>query len=598
MSRTSALLPIIIGITGHRDPQLDVIPKLKEKLSAVLERIDRAAPNSPIVFLSPLAAGCDQLAAIVAVNFTRLHHAQGMKIELVIPLPFQLDEYRKDFSGDLASLAEFERLRGCASFEFVLPPFKCPSSSEQIGVQNEEMRKAHYRRLGLYIALQSQVMVAMWDGLRIGKVGGTGEIADFCLGTNQVRQRTPSENASVAEWASFASCQIPFRPVMPLLSPQSSTPLLVFETPRLTSKNLDGEAKKLEAENDRKLVSLCSEFERTTEQLNVALMQTTVTYPSDFRNVLDTPRWHQLVDRFEHLDALANKFKSFYLKDARLIAFFAVLAICFFEFFSSFSFEYQWAKLCMLTYVALLVLSFCIWKRSTNRQCEKIFVHSRGLAEAMRIQLAWVRAGVQESVADHYVARRGLELVDLQTQIRAASIDGFAIQIIPTEETIQNARRVWISKQSDYFAESLGGMKRRKRSDMRGQWLRLWSVRIALIFAFVLGVLVVIQAVVIGSVGTAEGFDWWVNFGCFIMAALFAASVGIDYVRNVALDHEDLEIAKRMLPLYQRATELMEGARTMDDRKELLRVIGKEALDESAECIARHRGRLKALESG
>lgn len=239
-----------------------------------------------------------------------------------------------------------------------------------------------------------------------------------------------------------------------------------------------------------------------------------------------------------------------------------------------------------------------IWKRSTNRQCEKIFVHSRGLAEAMRIQLAWVRAGVQESVADHYVARRGLELVDLQTQIRAASIDGFAIQIIPTEETIQNARRVWISKQSDYFAESLGGMKRRKRSDMRGQWLRLWSVRIALIFAFVLGVLVVIQAVVIGSVATAEEFDWWVNFGCFIMAALFAVSVGIDYIRNVALDHEDLEIAKRMLPLYQRATELMEGARTMDDRKELLRVIGKEALDESAEWIARHRGRLKALESG
>ena len=42
----------------------------------------------------------------------------------------------------------------------------------------------------------------------------------------------------------------------------------------------------------------------------------------------------------------------------------------------------------------------------------------------------------------------------------------------------------------------------------------------------------------------------------------------------------------------------MEGARTMDDGKELLRVIGKEALDESAEWIARHRGRLKALESG
>ena len=84
-------VPIVVGVTGHRKLRLEDYPLLKEKVKIELEKIKKLAPNSDLVLLDSLALGGDAICAEVAMKL-------GYEIE--VPLPFEIDEYRKDFDEE------------------------------------------------------------------------------------------------------------------------------------------------------------------------------------------------------------------------------------------------------------------------------------------------------------------------------------------------------------------------------------------------------------------------------------------------------------------------------------------------------------------
>ena len=163
--------------------------------------------------------------------------------------------------------------------------------------------------------------------------------------------------------------------------------------------------------------------------------------------------------------------------------------------------------------------------------------------------------------------------------------------------SINSPRDVWVVSQRDYFSATSPWMQRRDHDDRLGQWLRRWSVRTAFSFAAVLSLVVFVQIFIAGAEHQTE-LRWWVDFGCFVMGSLFALCVGIDYCRETALDREEFESGKRMLPLLARAAELFDQVEAHGSRTEVLRALGKEALDENGEWISRHRGRLRLPDSG
>src|SRR5690242_2419409 len=79
------LIPIVVGVVGHRDlpPDTATRDKLKAAVRKVFEELDEAYPNSPKILLSPLAPGADQLAAEVALEPAR--SAWSVRA----PLPFE-----------------------------------------------------------------------------------------------------------------------------------------------------------------------------------------------------------------------------------------------------------------------------------------------------------------------------------------------------------------------------------------------------------------------------------------------------------------------------------------------------------------------------
>lgn len=156
-------LPIVVGVTGHRDLRQSDIPKLQELVTDELHKLIEQYPNSEFILLDSIASGADTLCAEVAL-------ALGMK--LVCPLPMPADEYRKDFSEPEAIV--FDALLQKATNVFVAP------ASEPL--PDTLSRDFHYRQAGIYAATHSHVLIALWDGTPAKTDGcGTAEAVDFML---------------------------------------------------------------------------------------------------------------------------------------------------------------------------------------------------------------------------------------------------------------------------------------------------------------------------------------------------------------------------------------------------------------------------------
>jgi hypothetical protein len=157
-------IPIIIGVTGHRDIRKQDEEKLTSLVREALTKIKDDCPHSRIVMLNSLAAGADQLCAAVALE---------LGVALIVPLPLPLAEYRQDFSYE--SLEKLNLLLARAQEVFVVPPME----------PVREGRDFCYRQAGIYVASNSHLLLALWDGRAALQGGcGTAEAVGFMLEQN------------------------------------------------------------------------------------------------------------------------------------------------------------------------------------------------------------------------------------------------------------------------------------------------------------------------------------------------------------------------------------------------------------------------------
>jgi hypothetical protein len=167
--------PIIlnVGITGHRAGGLTapLVRKLKPLVEDVLRQLRDAAltlQQSEDVFCSDtkarlllhtgLASGSDQIAASSA-------RSSGYSIRAV--LPFEPDEYRKDFAPG-KELKSFEKALA-ATDEIVALPGKRANLN------------AAYVQVGQSLVSDADVLIAIWDGEKGRGPGGTAHVVEMAL---------------------------------------------------------------------------------------------------------------------------------------------------------------------------------------------------------------------------------------------------------------------------------------------------------------------------------------------------------------------------------------------------------------------------------
>ena len=82
-------IPIIVGVTGHRQYNCMNDEKVLSLIRDELKRVKKMCPNSPLVMLSSLADGADRQCAKIALE-------EGYS--LIAALPMEKGSFKEDFS--------------------------------------------------------------------------------------------------------------------------------------------------------------------------------------------------------------------------------------------------------------------------------------------------------------------------------------------------------------------------------------------------------------------------------------------------------------------------------------------------------------------
>ena len=204
-------LPLLVGVTGHRDPIATSRAALDTAMTAVLTALASLAGGGTLHVVSALAGGADQLVADVA---------ERLAIPLIAIAPMPLVEYR----GTLQAPDTRDRMQH--HWERAVLRLELP------WVDASHDHALQYEQLGVLLSRQSHVLLALWNGLDDKKVARRNGRPDADRGgsAHVVDMRIIGERAAALP-ALFRTQHL-FSGPPPLLELSHSGPIIHIVTPR------------------------------------------------------------------------------------------------------------------------------------------------------------------------------------------------------------------------------------------------------------------------------------------------------------------------------------------------------------------------------
>lgn len=574
-----ALVPIVIGVSGHRHIDPQALDGLEQVLRREIQAILDAHPHSPVMLLTALAIGADFLAARVGLSMER--------VIVVAPLPMPLEEYRQDFTED-GSLEEFNHLLDSVDHWFELPP---EFGGRPLDPADPQQRQLCYSALAEYIARYSHYGMVMWDGEPSRGPGSTAEFVNIVLhgvadsddtrGSIQepasagpvLHIPTPREPDSSGSWAK--------RPVRWMYPDRDRDDR---EEQRIYSQTLGN----IELYN-RDLYKLWDWLGQRMPELEGRL-----GCPEQQR---DDPELRSLRWRFAAADGMAVFFKRKHIRDLILLLLLSGIGYTCLELYDEAFSEYSWGVLVLLGFPLGMLLALV--RLHESRICHSRFLNYRALAEGMRVQYYWQIAGLEDEVHDYYLNKHQSELRWIRWAVQAWLVPMHGRSTVakppPHDELVarqQFVQESWVAAQRKFY----GARARKRESD--GQ--RLERGRTVLFSLAVTGALVLailhfwsFQSNIEDSLpGTIQSRLILVVAMLFVIGGLIS-----HYTEKVSYADEQLQ--------YQRASDMFrEGGKQIErliragDTARaggLIREIGMEALQENGDWVEMHSHRAPDL---
>ncbi len=407
-------IPIVVGVTGHRDIRPEDHDTLSEAVKTELRALRDRCPHSGIVMLNSLAAGADQLCAAAALE---------LSVPLIAVLPMDRAEYEKDFSGD--DLAAFRTLLDAAEDCFIAPETEAAPSAPD--------RDFAYRQAGIYVASRAHVLLALWDG------------AD-----------TPASNCGTAEAVRFA-LESAYEPkhTIPL---GGSCPVLHIRTPRR-----DGEAN---AAGEVRFLGDRASFDEVllrTDEFNRLAAKTTAAGSL----LPDTDREPDgMLDHLEALYVKADALSVRYAKQyRRVLAALAIIStILTIAFLLYDEVELHWM---ILMCGVMLLLAWLVQRVGNRFASHRRYLEYRMFAEGLRVQAFLRYAGSGLTASD--VLPRSAQA---ETGWVAAALKVCAVGNVPYPR--HSIRAPWVEQQHAYHRRSVGRSERAHKGSERIVHAALW----------------------------------------------------------------------------------------------------------------------------
>lgn len=569
----STSIPIILGVTGHRDIPKEDEMVLKNKIKQyLLDEILSKYKNSPVYLLSALAEGADRIAAHAILEL-ELEQEQKKRIKLGVILPMHQNEYAKDFISE-GSLKEFNALLQSATFVINA----CPALEAPEG----EMRDKCYQEAGLWIARYSHLLIALWDGINTGKIGGTSDIINI------------------------------FRKGIPIDLPDKVTvpdcgQVVHFMTRRTINKS------PIQAELVGTLNILPPKPAGITsfgeEQRLETIFKRIDIFNEKSRNFLDSEKGglkfktslsyllEQHHDKLNNLGGKAKSIADFYaIADAlsidaagkRKSLFVGIIMSAFIALFAqaiySGPFLEPWW---LLTAIGLAILSFWFYWKMSKEQIEDQYQDYRTLAEGARVHFFWTISGIQKKPADYYLRDQRDELEWIRKALNTLDIPlNNESPALIERDRLQISLDDWVLCQKKYFNKKgpLQDKDDKRLSTIAGRLL-FWG--------FLLVVLNLVFHIFLSDRLPIIG-DWIIKAFIVMYGSLFAASGAVKLYSEVMAYREQANRYKKMSLYYTLCEKHVVDAierNDFDDARDAFIEIGKQALAENGEWLLLHRRR-------
>jgi hypothetical protein len=530
-------IPITVGVVGH----LDVITTEEHRIQIEQLFKDLAVVyhNSPIYLFSSIAEGADRYVANIFLDLKRKSEEYRERFELIVPMPFEIDEYKKDF--DDVSDKEFDELLKQAKRSFF------------IGYDGKEIdRPQQYLKTGKLVADSSLILLALWDG-EAGKTGGTADI---------VKHKITGDDDTVAE-STFEYDGTVF--ILP--SERSKSSLQISKkTDSKISLSLDLVLKDSAL---KEALEKIEEINKDSLSIDQSEFQKSQSYLFNKPEKLNIPQ-KSILSWYSILDLLSLQFRKRDILVTVWLFVLGLLLILALEIYSN-----LWInKLVLGASMIILIAAIIVYGYSRITKNHVKYLYNRTLAEALRIQFYWNFAGLHKNVSDYILRIHRKEFTWVKHFLSAIYGITYNIKSL-TSETINDLTNNWIRKQADFFEASVRRMTTRIVNYHRVS-------NVAFVIAFALLVLIFI----IGNFFEATNYlDLLlviapIFLGIFALIRAYIQMKGYEQLLN---QYELMQV------IYQRAEEKvteinisqMETRHKHSYLRELFFVIGKEALIEN-----------------
>jgi hypothetical protein len=397
------MTPLVVGVTSHRNIAAAEIEPIRQRLQAFFASLKRDYPSLSLVALSALAEGGDQLFASEAL-------AAGAR--LVVPLPLPREMYVDDFA-EPAVREGFDELFQRA--DVIRLPLLRSQSREALQAHGEA-RNRQYAKAGVFIASHAHILVSIWDGKDSGRLGGTAQIVKYYLhGSLPGIIEHPRQARHIL---SGGDEHLLYHIVCSREGAQGSVAegLTALQTLWRTGDHVSLEAEPPE-EFDlmiRHMVEFNEDCETYAPQIDAAASEHGVS-PSECT---------QAVDRlFRCADWLAMHFRKRVLLALRVTYTLAALMGIAFTLYAHLTQQNNMIYFFLLLFAAGGIVAALARRREWHRK----YLDYRALAEGLRIQLYWRRAGISkdtdhEFAHDNFLQKQNIELGWIRNVMRAVGL--------------------------------------------------------------------------------------------------------------------------------------------------------------------------------
>lgn len=548
---------LLVGVTGHRKLHEEELPALQAQVKTFLLGLQARYPELPLVLLSSLAEGSDQLAAQAALD---------LGLHVIAPLPLPVEVYRDDFDP-AGSLATFEQqLR---QVEVLTLPLRHGSSLEAIA-RPGLARDQQYAQAGIFVSSHCHILLALWDGRESDRLGGTAQVVRFHLHgemPGQIERRRAATTLLGLDEETV---------VFHILAGREGDergPGAVPHGRWLTAGQEAGACTELPAAFDLMF--------RRHAQFNADGRRYAAAITAESRAVPDSkPCPIQRV--FGIADWLARTYQRRVTRVLRIT--YTLAALMGFAFFTYTHVAAQDAVI--YGFLALFLTGVGVVLLAKHGEWQRKYLDYRALAEGLRVQSYWRLAGIVDLdtptfAHDNFLQKQDVELGWIRNVMRGASLDGMRVPARSGPVQVERVIGDWIGTaqtdgQRHYYTHSA---TRRARVHDRAELLGLCCLALGVAISVVLAIF-------------ARQFDPDIKHTLVALMGIVSVTAAVH--EAYAYKKADKELIKQyrfMQRIFDAAQRRLDGCAGLDDKRQVLRALGEAALAEHAEWTLMHRER-------